>query len=195
MTDTDWDAYALSYDLEPDHGLSNPLTRAKWNDLIISLLPPTPKRIIDMGGGTGSISELLAEAGHSVTYIDSSLEMTKMAKEKCQRFGKQIDYFTCSVEDADKVVEKSSFDVVFGRHILWTTDNIAGTLETWHSLLNDRGYFVLVEGFWSTGVGISSNDLERAVRNEMGAASSTPLNDPLYWGKVITDERYLVLSK
>jgi len=29
----------------------------------------------------------------------------------------------------------------------------------------------------------------------MGAASSTPLNDPLYWGKVITDERYLVLSK
>lgn len=148
-----------------------------------------------MGGGTGSISELLAEAGHQVTYVDSSLEMTKLAKQKCQRFGNQIDYFTCSIEDVGNVVATSSFDVVFGRHILWTTDDLAKTLETWHSLLSDHGYFVFIEGFWSTGAGITSKVLEKAVRDEMGAASSIPLNDPIYWEKQITDERYLVLSK
>ncbi len=54
-----------------------------------------------MGGGTGSITELLVEAGHHVTYVDSSLEMTKLAKEKCHKFDNQIDYFTCSVENLD----------------------------------------------------------------------------------------------
>ncbi|HUW87677.1 MAG TPA: class I SAM-dependent methyltransferase [Candidatus Paceibacterota bacterium] len=60
-----------------------------------------PLKIIDMGGGTGSITELLAGAGHHVTYVDSSLEMAKLAKEKCQKCGNQIDYFTCSVENLD----------------------------------------------------------------------------------------------
>lgn len=195
MDNNEWDTYAPRYDFEPDHGLSDPVIRDKWNDPIISQLPTTSIRIIDMGGGTGSISELLAEAGHQVTYIDSSLEMTKLAKEKCKKFGNQIDYFTCSIEDVGDVVATSSFDVVFGRHILWTADDLVRTLKTWHSLLSDHGYFVFVEGFWSTGAGITSKVLEKAVKNEIGAASSIPLNDPLYWGKQITDERYLILSK
>lgn len=195
MDNNEWDTYAPRYDVEPDHGLSDPVTREKWNELVIGQLPTKPIRIIDMGGGTGSISELLAEAGHQVTYIDSSLEMTKLAKRKCKRFGKQIDYYTCSVKDVLDVVAPSSFDVVFGRHILWTVDDLATTLKIWHSLLDDQGYFVLIEGFWSTGAGITSDVLVNAVWSEMGAVSSVPLTDPLYWGKQITDERYLVLSK
>lgn len=84
--------------------------RPGWRELVISQLPITPIRIIDMGGGTGSISELLAEAGHQVTYVDSSIEITKLAKQKCQR-----------------------------------VDDLPQTLKTWHSLLNDRGYFVSLE--------------------------------------------------
>lgn len=195
MNKNEWDSYAPKYDNEPDHGLSDPLVKQKWNELVLNQLPTTPIRIVDMGGGTGSISELLADAGHHVTYVDSSLEMTKLAKQKCQRFGDQIDYFTCSVERLNDAIVASSFDVVFGRHILWATDDLPSTLKSWHSLLSDNGYFVLVEGFWSTGAGITSDVLEKAVKDEMGAASSFPLNDPLYWGKRIDDERYLLLSK
>ena len=181
--------------MEPDHGLSDPVTREKWNELVRDHLPASRVRIIDMGGGTGSISELLAEAGHQVTYVDSSIEMTRLAKKKCQRFGNQINYFTCSVENLKESITTSGFDVIFGRHILWATNDLHKTLKTWHSLLNDHGYFVFVEGFWSTGAGITSDVLEKAVRNEMGSASSFPLNDPLYWGKQIDDERYLIVSK
>ena len=195
MTENEWDRYAAKYDNEPDHGLSDPLIKQKWAELVVRQLPDTPIKIVDMGGGTGSITELLADAGHQVTYVDSSLEMTKLAKEKCQKFGSQIDYFTCSVEDLDKAILDSRFDVVFGRHIMWATDHLFSTLKTWHSLLSEHGYFVLVEGFWSTGAGITSNVLERAIRDEMGSATSFPLDDPLYWGKQIDDERYLVVSK
>lgn len=195
MNKNEWDSYAPKYDNEPDHGLSNPLVKQKWNELVTSHLPTTPIRIIDMGGGTGSITELLAEAGHHVTYVDSSLEMTKLAKQKCQRFGNRIDYFTCSVESLDKTILDSSFDVIFGRHILWATEDLRSTLKKWHFLLSEHGYFLLVEGFWSTGAGITSDVLEKAVKNEMGSASTFPLNDPIYWGKQIDDERYLVLSK
>lgn len=195
MISNEWDSYAPKYDDEPDHGLSDPLVKQKWKELVVSHLPMTPIKVIDMGGGTGSIAELLAEAGHRVTYVDSSLEMTKLAKQKCQRFGDRIDYFTCSVENLDATILDSKFDIVFGRHILWATENLLGTLQTWHSLLSEHGYFVLVEGFWSTGAGIPSEALERAVEGEMGSATTFPLNDPQYWGKQIEDERYLVVSK
>lgn len=195
MNSSEWDSYAPRYDNEPDHGLSDPLIKAKWIELIISQLPTMPISIIDMGGGTGSITEVLADAGHRVTYVDSSFEMTKLAKQKCQRFGNQIDYFTCSVEDLNKMITASSFDVVFGRHILWATKDLSGTLKKWHTLLSDHGYFVLIEGFWSTGAGITSDVLKKAIKKEMGSASAFPLTDPLYWGKQIEDERYLILSK
>lgn len=195
MDKNEWDAYTSRYDNEPDHGLSDPATKEKWRELVISQLPTTPMRIIDMGGGTGSICELLAEAGHQVTYVDSSLEMTKLAKQKCRRFGNQISYFTCSVETLTDAIAASSFDVVFGRHILWATNDLPQTLKTWHSLLDNRGYFVFVEGFWSTGAGIPSSVLEKAIKTEMGSASALPLNDPLYWGKQINDERYLITSR
>lgn len=195
MDKDEWDSYAPKYDDEPDHGLSDPQVKQKWNELVMSHLSTTPIRIIDMGGGTGSITELLAEAGHHVTYVDSSPEMTRLAKLKCQRFGNQIDYFTCSVEHLNEAIVASSFDVVFGRHILWATDDLPNTLKRWHSLLSEHGYFVLVEGFWSTGAGIASGVLENAVKTEMGSASTIPLNDPIYWGKQIDDERYLIVSK
>ena len=81
------------------------------------------------GDGTGSITELLAEAGHHVTYVDSSPEMTKLTKQKCQRCGDRIAYLTCSVESLDKLILDSSFDVVFGRHILWATENLLSSLQ------------------------------------------------------------------
>ena len=181
--------------MEPDHGLSDPVTREKWNDLVRRHLPASPVRIIDMGGGTGTITELLAEAGHQVTFVDSSIEMTKLARKKCRRFGDQITYFTCSVEDLNKKIAASTFDVVFGRHILWNVKDVGNTLKSWHPLLRDMGYFLFIEGFWSTGAGITSDVLEKAVRNEMGTASSYALDDPLYWGEQIDDERYLIVSK
>ena len=65
-----WDAEAATFDDEPDHGLVDPTVRAAWRQVLLNVLPPQPARILDLGCGTGSISVLLAEMGHSVTGID-----------------------------------------------------------------------------------------------------------------------------
>lgn len=195
MAENEWDLYAPQYDEEADHGLRDPLVRQKWLDLILAQIPTAYGHVIDMGGGTGSITEILAEAGHHVTYVDSSPEMTKLARLKCQRFGDQVRFFTCSIDNLDAEIFNSNFDVVFGRHILWVSDDLPGILKLWHSLLKTDGCFVLVEGFWSTGSGISAKELQSAVMFEMGGASVVSLNDPQYWGKKINDERYLLTSK
>ena len=65
------------------------------------------------------------------------IEMTRLAQKKCLRFGNQINYFTCSVENLKESITTSGFDVIFRRHILWAMNDLHKTLKTWHSLLND----------------------------------------------------------
>ena len=53
---------------------------------------------------------------------------------------------------------------------------------------------MLVEGFWFTGAGLSAAEAEALVSGRGRAAVVRPLMDPVYWGRDITDERYLLLS-
>jgi 2-polyprenyl-3-methyl-5-hydroxy-6-metoxy-1,4-benzoquinol methylase len=47
---------------------------------IMSLLPPAPAKVLDVGVGSGWTSELFARAGHEVTGIDISPDMIAIAK-------------------------------------------------------------------------------------------------------------------
>lgn len=61
-----WDEMAATFDAEPDHGLLDRRVRAAWADLLLPLLPAAPARVVDLDCGTGSLTVLLAEAGHEV---------------------------------------------------------------------------------------------------------------------------------
>lgn len=75
-----WDAAALTFDAEPDHGLRAEHTRAAWARRLASWLPPGPVDVLDIGCGTGSLSLLLAEAGHRVTGVDLAPRMVERAR-------------------------------------------------------------------------------------------------------------------
>ncbi|PPK63132.1 hypothetical protein V5P93_004067 [Actinokineospora auranticolor] len=60
-----WDQHAATFDDEADHGLRDPVVRAAWAELLLPLIP-TGSAVADLGCGTGSLSVLLAEAGHRV---------------------------------------------------------------------------------------------------------------------------------
>jgi SAM-dependent methyltransferase len=88
-----------------------------------------------------------------------------------------------------------SFDVVLARHVLWAMPDIDQALAGWLRLLLPAGRLVLVEGRWSTGAGLSTDEAGRAVLRHRSEAITTALDDPVLWGGPVSDERYLLVSR
>ena len=53
---------------------------------------------------------------------------------------------------------------------------------------------MLVEGSWSTGAGLTAEQTVALLAAAGRTGDVTPLTDPAYWGREISDERYLVVS-
>src|SRR3954453_10411510 len=79
---TYWDDQAATFDAQPDHGLLDPVVRAAWAHLLGSVMPAAPARVADMGSGTGTLSVLLAQTGHTVFGVDIAPRMVDAARAK-----------------------------------------------------------------------------------------------------------------
>ncbi|MGW5716347.1 class I SAM-dependent methyltransferase [Amycolatopsis sp. NPDC003865] len=189
MTPNPWDAEAASFDEQPDHGLGDPVVRKAWADLLLPLMPAGNAEIVDLGCGTGSLSVLLAEAGHAVLGLDSSAGMLDVARKKA----KGAVHFRLG-DVADPPVT-GTFDVVLARHVLWAMPDPGAAVGKWVRLLNPGGRLVLVEGRWFTGAGLTTDECRALVRAHRQEADVRVLDDPALWGKEIDDQRYLLLSR
>lgn len=186
-----WDAQADAFDQPADHGLRDPAVRQAWRELLVSHLPEPPARIADLGCGTGTLSVLLAEAGYEVDGLDFSSRMVELAQRKADGIAGarflQANAF-------DPPLAQASYDVVLCRHVLWAMPNPAVALTRWLRLLTPDGRLILVEGRWSDGSGLSAEQTVGLVESTGRAASLVRLTDPAYWGRSISDDRYLVTS-
>lgn len=187
-----WDAEAMAFDDEPDHGLRDPATRAAWCDLLLEHLPPAPSQVADLGCGTGTLSVLLAEQGYGVTGVDLSPAMIARSRAKASAAGLRV---SLSVGDAaDPDLPTGTFDVVLSRHVLWALPDPEAGLRRWVELLAPGGRLLLVEGRWFTGGGLTAADTT-ALLNAVGREGAVRhLPEPVYWGREIDDERYLVVG-
>ena len=186
-----WDAEADAFDQPADHGLRDPAVRQTWRALLLSWLPEPPARIADLGCGTGTLSVLLAEAGYEVDGLDFSPRMIQLAERKADgvagvRFI-QADAF-------DPPLPEATYDVILCRHVLWAMPDPPLALARWLRLLTPAGRLLLVESRWSNGAGLSAEQVIRLVEGAGRSASLTRLTDPAYWGRSISDDRYLVAS-
>jgi SAM-dependent methyltransferase len=187
-----WDAQAATFDDEPDHGLHDVLVREAWRSLLVSVLPPVPARVADLGCGTGTLSMLLAELGYAVDGVDISPEMIRRATAKAGSYPGT----SFVVGDAgDPSLPVGAYDVVLCRHVLWALPDPAAVLARWAALLAPDGRLVLVEGSWSTGAGLTTADTVALVEGAGFAADARLLDDPAYWGAPIRDERYVVVAR
>jgi SAM-dependent methyltransferase len=187
-----WDAQAATFDDEPDHGLRDPLVRDAWRSLMVSVLPPVPSRIADLGCGTGTLSMLLAELGYAVDGVDISPEMVRRAQAKAGSF--PGTGFVIGDAGAPALPE-ATYDVVLCRHVLWALDDQPSVVSRWVHLLAPDGRLVLVEGSWSTGAGLTTSQTVALVEGAGLAAEPRALDDPAYWGGPIDDERYVVVGR
>jgi SAM-dependent methyltransferase len=187
MTAREWDSEAATFDDEPDHGLCDPEVRAAWSTLLLGVLPAAPARVADLGCGTGTLALLLTEEGYDVAGVDFSQEMVRRAIAKVGP--------RCVVGDAAAPpLTAATYDVVLCRHVLWALPDPAAALRRWVALLVPGGRVVLVEGNWSTGAGLTAEQTVGLVENAGLSATLRPLPEPVYWGKPIDDERYIVVG-
>jgi SAM-dependent methyltransferase len=186
-----WDAEAATFDEAADHGLRDDTVRAAWRELLRSVLPAVPGRVADLGCGTGTLSLLLADEGHTVDGVDFSPEMVRRAEAKAGGHPRvrfvEADAFAPPLDPA-------TYDVVLCRHVLWAMPDPAAALRRWVDLLAPGGRLVLVEGRWFNGAGLSAAETVALVEALGRRAELRRLPEAVYWGREITDERYLVVS-
>ena len=187
-----WDAAASAFDDEPDHGLRDPGTRAAWASRLAGWLPTGPWDVLDLGCGTGSLTALLAQAGHRVTGTDLSPEMIERARTKLDAAGLRATFLVGDAADppGDPV------DVVLARHLVWALPDPRAALARWVSLVRPGGALVLVEGRWSTDVGITAGELAAMVGPLVSGLRVESLSaDEALWGGPVRDERYALVAR
>ncbi|WP_406864982.1 class I SAM-dependent methyltransferase [Streptomyces sp. HUAS MG47] len=210
-----WDAAAAAFDEEPDHGLRDGRTRAAW---AARLLPWVGTRehgggldVLDVGCGTGSLSLLLAGAGHRVTGVDLAPRMVEQARAKLRDAGLPARFL--AGDAARPPTDAARFDAVVCRHLLWTLPDPAAALREWVARLRPGGRLVLVEGRWReageqgvpyvTGAaslpwhgGVTAVELSAAVRPLVSALRIEPLSgEAELWGGPVDDERYALVAE
>ncbi|MFF1356965.1 class I SAM-dependent methyltransferase [Streptomyces sp. NPDC058297] len=189
----DWDSEAASFDDEPDHGLRDPAVRGAWAARLRDWLPDHPCDLLDLGCGTGSMSLLATDQGHSVTAVDLSPAMVDLARAKLAGRAARV----LVGEAAAPPVAGATFDVILVRHVAWTLPDLDGALAHWLSLLRPGGRLILVEGVWGTlsPVGIPAARLTGALAPLTAHVRHEPLSgDALLWGRQVEDDRYAVVA-
>jgi SAM-dependent methyltransferase len=188
-----WDSEAAAFDEAPDHGLRDPAVRDAWARLLLPMLPPVPARVADLGCGTGTLTLLMAQAGHLVSGLDLAPRMAALAREKLAAAGLEADVV---VGDASSPPwQPGTFDAVLTRHVLWAMPDPEAALTMWIDLLAPRGRLILIEGRWSTGVGLTSAAVAELVLRHRREAEVTILDDAALWGGPIDDERFVITSR
>lgn len=184
-----WDREAETFDEAADHGLADPECREAWRELLLQHLPPAPARVADLGCGTGTLSLLLAGEGYTVDGVDFSPEMVRRAQDKAGHVATFVEG-----DAARPPLEATAYDVVLSRHVLWAMPSPAAALARWIDLLRPGGQLLLVEGSWTTGAGLSAEETVALVEATGRAATLRRMPEPVFWGREITDDRYLVVS-
>ncbi|QGZ52374.1 methyltransferase domain-containing protein [Streptomyces sp. QHH-9511] len=209
---TYWDAVAPLFDEEPDHGLRRRETREAWSRRLASWLPAEAAlQVLDVGCGTGSLSELMAEAGHHVTGVDLSPRMIERARVKLRTAGLEGRFLLGDA--ALPPTGDDRFDVLLSRHLLWTLPDPQGALRRWVARLRPGGTLILVEGRWReagrSGVpyvdgaetlpwhgGVTADELTTAIAPLVTDLRLDDLSGaPTLWGGPVTDERYALIAR
>lgn len=141
---------------------------------LLELLAPQPgERILDLGCGTGHLTNQIAASGAQVVGIDGSLEMVERARENYPEL-------SFSVMDAREITFREEFDAVFSNATLHWIQEPQPVVEGVARTLHAGGRFVAEFG----GRGNTGKFLEAAERawNKCGFPSG--FQNPWYYPTV-----------
>jgi SAM-dependent methyltransferase len=131
----------------------------------------SPRRILELGCGTGEDAVRLAQSGHDVVATDASPAMLAVARAKAHRAGclERIDFRCLPMEDAGQALHDRQFDGVFSNFgALNCVRDLASLASGLHRLLRPDARLVWVlmgrRVPWEWAWYLARGDRERAFR-------------------------------
>ena len=147
----------------------------QYGESLLELLAPkTGEQILDLGCGTGQLTEKIAESGAFVQGIDSSLSM--IAKAKCNY--PQLDFAVCDARDFEV---GEPLDAVFSNAVLHWIHEPDAVINCVKKALKPGGRFVAEFGGKGNVQAIVTELL--SVLSEIGARDTQALN-PWYFPSI-----------
>jgi SAM-dependent methyltransferase len=112
--------------------------------LVLSLLPPPPARLLDLGVGPGWTSILFARRGYDVVGVDVAPAMIELARANRARCGDdlRLDF---AVADYESLDWQDKFDAVVFYDALHHAEDEAAALATVFRALRPGGVCITVE--------------------------------------------------
>ncbi len=110
---------------------------------VMSLLPPPPARLLDMGCGTGWTSCFFAQRGYNVVGLDISSDMIRCAQINKRRYG--LDNLAFVVSDYENRCLNEAFDCAVFYDSLHHSENEEDALAAVYQALRPHGVCVASE--------------------------------------------------
>jgi len=146
-----WNRTVQRYDNWRGKGVFSEEEKEEWKNFLSRVIRTEKLNVLDVGCGTGVISLLLSEMGHTVTGTDISEGMLRKAKEKANSLNLIIDF---TIGDAENLpFEDEVFDLVINRHLVWTLPDPERAIFEWSRVLKPEGRVIIIDGNWGNRMG------------------------------------------
>lgn len=144
-----WSGRAATFDASVSHRIEDRHGLPEWHRLVRAACVLSPEgdltgwRVLDIACGTGEVSRVLTSLGASVTGLDFSETMLRLARAKLA--GKD---WQPVLSDAEAMIQLNdeSFDLAITRHLAWTLTDPLAAYGEWFRVLKPGGRLLVVDG-------------------------------------------------
>lgn len=118
----------------------------EWSEYIKGILAEYDIRdglLLELGCGTGTMTELLAEAGYDMIGVDNSVEMLNIAREKMQESGHEILYLLQDMREFELYgTVRAVVSICDSMNYILEAEDLTQVFRLVNNYLDPKGIFV-----------------------------------------------------